>query len=100
MARQVAAAVESLAMANERIESILVAVDAIRSDAASISPRARANGSTSIASSLSLLRTVNRTAGLDPKAEVAVVRIVLMLLAWPLADETDERRMVESFVSS
>ncbi|MDI9899147.1 hypothetical protein QM716_04710 [Rhodococcus sp. IEGM 1409] len=64
---------------------------------------ARANGIDEyLVSSPLLPLTALELAGLDPEGQESqwVVRIVLMLLAWPLADRAAERRMVESFVSS
>ncbi|MDJ0011416.1 TetR/AcrR family transcriptional regulator [Rhodococcus erythropolis] len=105
VASQVAAAVESLRGDERIVESILVAVDAIRADAAMSHglAAARANGIDEyLVSSPLLPRTALELAGLDPEGQQSqwVVRIVLMLLAWPLADRADERRMVESFVCS
>ncbi|GAB6925430.1 TetR/AcrR family transcriptional regulator [Rhodococcus erythropolis] len=105
VASQVATAVESLHGDERIVESILVAVDAIRSDAAMSHglAAARANGIDEyLVSSPLLPRTALELAGLDPEGQESqwVVRIVLMLLAWPLADRAAERRMVESFVSS
>jgi AcrR family transcriptional regulator len=105
VASQVAAAVESLRGDERIVESILVAVDAIRADAAMSHglAAARANGIDEyLVSSPLLPRTALELAGLDPEGQQSqwVVRIVLMLLAWPLADRAAERRMVESFVSA
>ncbi len=104
VAREVSAAVASLTGKARVVEAILVSVRAIRADAAVSDglAAARATGMDNYVTSSKLLGdTAIELAGLDAGDETSqwVVRIVLALLAWPLADEGCERRMVESFIS-
>lgn len=110
MAKSATAVVERVAATIKRyegsrriVEAILVSVSAIRSDPAMARWFAdRSGGSDEVfATSPELGRMATMLTGIAPDDEAGqwIVRVVLSLLAWPLADAASERRMVERFVS-
>ncbi|MFI1917453.1 TetR/AcrR family transcriptional regulator [Nocardia sp. NPDC020380] len=84
------------------VEAILASVSAVRADPALAHWFAdRAGGSDEVfATSGELGRIATMLTGIAPDDEAAqwIVRVVLSLLVWPLADAASERRMVERFV--
>lgn len=103
VALEVSAAVEPLEGEQRVVEAVLASVRAIRANAAVSAGFASARGKGMdeyLMSSPLLGESAKHLAGLGAGDETSqwVVRIVLTLLAWPLADEESERRMVESFI--
>ncbi|WP_405489992.1 TetR/AcrR family transcriptional regulator [Nocardia sp. NBC_00511] len=103
VAERVSVAVGRYEGARRIVEAILASVSAVRSDPVLARGFAvsRAGGSDSaFATSPELGRLATLLTGIAPDDEAAqwIVRVVLSLLSWPLADAASERRMVERFV--
>ncbi|MFF2557621.1 TetR/AcrR family transcriptional regulator [Nocardia sp. NPDC058058] len=103
VAERVAAAVRRYEGSRRIVEAILASVMAVRSDPTMARWFAdRAGGTDEVfATSPELGRIATVLTGIAPDDEAAqwIVRVVLSLLCWPLADAASERRMVERFVS-
>ncbi|BAW04697.1 TetR family transcriptional regulator [Nocardia seriolae] len=103
VAERVTAAVRRYDGSRRIVEAILASVAAVRSDPVLAKGFAgsRAGGSDgAFASSPELGRIATLLTGIAPDDEAAqwIVRMVLTLLTWPLADAASERRMVERFI--
>ncbi|MGW4354596.1 TetR/AcrR family transcriptional regulator [Nocardia sp. NPDC004582] len=103
VAERVAATVRRYEGSRRIVEAILASVAAVRSDPVLAKGFAgtRAGGSDgAFASSPELGRIATLLTGIAPDDEAVqwIVRIVLSLLTWPLADAASERRMVERFI--
>ncbi|WP_223163730.1 TetR/AcrR family transcriptional regulator [Nocardioides humilatus] len=86
------------------VEAVLAAVDAIRADAALrewLAHRRTAGADDYFGSSTAMAQTAQLLGGVEADGPLAgpwLVRVVLSLVTWPLADANDERDLVERFV--
>lgn len=101
VAGQVADAVAHLDGAERTVAAILASVSAVRAEPVLLqgfTSMQSAGGDGYLATSPLLGDTAVALTG-EADASAWIVRVVLSLLRWPLADEAAERRMVERFVA-
>lgn len=102
--RQVEARVEGVAGPDRVVEAVLAAVDAIRADAALrawLAHRRTAGADDYLGSSVFMVETARVLGGVEAQGPLAgawLVRVVLSLVTWPLADPDAERDLVTGFL--